>query len=138
MLRTNPSPIANAGTHYIAFDLFVGRWMVLDALRSGIPHLAVAWLLPVTLMAGPVGLTMYLSIVKPFCSWDLWPWTRIAMLRLLFAGVWVLSLSMTGWVLVFPASFRAGDWLGAHDASIEAAFKDAAARYFPHETKWCS
>jgi hypothetical protein len=101
--------------------------MVLDALRSGIPHLAVVWLLPVTLMAGPVGLTVYLSIVKP--AWRLRPWISIAIRRLLFVTVWVLSLSMAGWVLVFPASFRAGDWLGVHDATVAATFRDAAARY---------
>ena len=101
--------------------------MVLDASSSGIPHLAVVWLLPVVLVAGPVGLTVYLGIVKP--AWRLGPWIRIGIRRLLFATVWVLSLAMAGWVLVFPASLRAGDWLGIHDATVAATFRDAAVRY---------
>ena len=119
-------------THYIAFDLFVGRWMVLDASRSDIPHYAVVWLLPVTLLAGPVGLTTYLCVVKP--GWRARTWMRVAILRLLFAICWALSLCMAAWVLVFPASFRAGDWLGAHDDALEATFAHAAARNSPMPT----
>jgi hypothetical protein len=124
--------LPSAGTHYIAFDLFVGRWIVLDAVRAAIPHLAVVWLLPLTLMAGPVGLTAYLCLVKP--AWRARAWIRVALLRLLFAVVWVLSLSMAGWVLFFPASFRSGDWLGAHDAQLGKAFAGAAASGSPMPT----
>ncbi|MEO0368378.1 MAG: ABA4-like family protein [Pseudomonadota bacterium] len=45
--------------HYLAFDLFVGAWIVRDAQRRGIAHW---WLLPcllLTFLAGPVGLLLY-------------------------------------------------------------------------------
>ena len=46
--------------HYLAFDLFVGAWEVRDARRSGVHHLLVVPCLALTLMAGPVGLVLYL------------------------------------------------------------------------------
>ena len=42
--------------------MFVGRWITLDAISSGVPHM---WILPclfLTLMAGPAGLLSYLSL----------------------------------------------------------------------------
>ena len=44
-------------THYIAFDLFVGRWIWEDALRAG-RGARLALLL--TFLAGPAGLSLYL------------------------------------------------------------------------------
>jgi hypothetical protein len=44
-------------THYIAFDLFVGRWIWEDAIARGrAPRLALF----LTWMAGPAGLSLYL------------------------------------------------------------------------------
>ncbi len=48
--------------HYLAFDLFVGSWMVRDARRLRIVHLAVIPCLMMTFLFGPVGLLMYLSL----------------------------------------------------------------------------
>ncbi|HYC55812.1 MAG TPA: ABA4-like family protein [Candidatus Binatia bacterium] len=48
--------------HYLAFDLFVGAWEARDAVRRGIRRV---WLLPcllLTLLAGPIGLLLYLTI----------------------------------------------------------------------------
>lgn len=58
------SPIAaTAGwIHYLVFDLFVGAWQVRDAHRRGIPHLAVVPCLVLTLLAGPVGLLLYVAL----------------------------------------------------------------------------
>jgi len=58
------SPIAaTAGwIHYLVFDLFVGAWQVRDAYRRGVPHLAVVPCLIFTLLAGPVGLLLYLAL----------------------------------------------------------------------------
>eukprot|EP01036_Dinobryon_divergens_P034637 gene34637-44779_t len=50
-------------THYIAFDLMIARYIVLDAAEEGIPHIFIVPLVPVTLMLGPVGLFSY-SIIK--------------------------------------------------------------------------
>ncbi|MDQ3759146.1 MAG: ABA4-like family protein [Actinomycetota bacterium] len=45
-------------THYLAFDLFVGRWMWEDALaRDRTPRLALL----LTFLAGPAGLSLYLA-----------------------------------------------------------------------------
>lgn len=49
-------------THYIAFDLFVSSWIVEDAHYEGIPHMFVVWMVPVTLMAGPVGAALYMAL----------------------------------------------------------------------------
>jgi hypothetical protein len=57
-------------THYIAFDLFVGRHIILDSQRTGLPHLAVLPLLPLTLMAGPAGLALYTGLKS---AWSRWP-----------------------------------------------------------------
>jgi hypothetical protein len=46
--------------HFLAFDLFVGSWMTEDAPRAGVPHWLLVPLLALTLMAGPVGLLLYL------------------------------------------------------------------------------
>jgi Domain of unknown function (DUF4281) len=49
-------------THYLAFDLFVGLWISRDADAKGFARL---WQLPVlflTLMAGPIGLLIWLMV----------------------------------------------------------------------------
>jgi hypothetical protein len=48
--------------HYLAFDLFIGSWVVRDSQRQGIHHLAVIPCLFLTFMLGPVGLLTYLAI----------------------------------------------------------------------------
>lgn len=47
--------------HYLAFDLFVGSWEYQDAVKRGIPHWALVISLIFTLMAGPIGLLIYLG-----------------------------------------------------------------------------
>ena len=48
--------------HYLAFDLFTGAWIVADAPRARVPHVLVLPCLFLTLMAGPVGLLLYLAV----------------------------------------------------------------------------
>lgn len=48
--------------HYLAFDLFVGAWLVRDAIRRNIPHLAVVPCLILTNMLGPTGFLAYLLL----------------------------------------------------------------------------
>jgi hypothetical protein len=56
-----PGKMLGGWVHFLAFDLFVGRWMVDDALlpqRSRWP----LWLgLPATFLYGPVGVLLYLA-----------------------------------------------------------------------------
>ena len=52
-------------THYLAFDLFVGLWIARDADAKGFPRLTQVPILLATLMAGPVGLLVWLAIREP-------------------------------------------------------------------------
>lgn len=52
--------IVIAWTHYLAFDLFVGRWIARDADARGVGRLAQLPFLFLTLMAGPIGLLAWL------------------------------------------------------------------------------
>ena len=54
----DPSSMLAAWTHYIAFDLFVGRWIWEQSLKEGTParlSLLLTW------WAGPMGLTLFLA-----------------------------------------------------------------------------
>jgi hypothetical protein len=51
-----------AWAHFLAFDLFVGRWAYLDAGERGVPVLLMGPLLILTLLLGPVGLGLYLAV----------------------------------------------------------------------------
>ena len=59
--------VAAAWIHYLVFDLFVGAWEVRDAARRGVPHVAVAPCLLLTLLFGPLGLLAYLSLRGFWC-----------------------------------------------------------------------
>ncbi len=48
--------------HYLAFDLFVGCWMVRDAHERGVFYLLVVPCLATTFMFGPAGLLLYLML----------------------------------------------------------------------------
>ena len=49
-------------THYLAFDLFVGLWIARDADAKGFSRLIQLPVLFFTLMAGPIGLLLWLII----------------------------------------------------------------------------
>jgi hypothetical protein len=48
--------------HYLAFDLFVGLWVARNADRHGYKRIAQLPILFFVLMAGPLGLTLYLLL----------------------------------------------------------------------------
>ena len=48
--------------HFLAFDLFIGAWMVADAKRLRILHLAVIPCLCLTFLFGPAGLLVYMLL----------------------------------------------------------------------------
>jgi hypothetical protein len=50
-----------AWAHFLAFDLFVGRWAYLDSRERGISAWVMAPILFFTLMLGPVGFLLYLG-----------------------------------------------------------------------------
>lgn len=61
-LFASPVAAVMGWIHYLVFDLFVGAWQARDAARRGVPHWAVVPCLIATLMAGPVGLLLYLGL----------------------------------------------------------------------------
>lgn len=48
--------------HYLAFDLFVGNWILRNAQKLDIRHLIVIPCLLGTFMFGPAGLLLYLAV----------------------------------------------------------------------------
>jgi len=52
--------------HFIAFDLFVGRWAYLDSRARGVPALLMAPILLLTILLGPIGLLTYLLVRTRF------------------------------------------------------------------------
>ncbi len=58
--------------HYLAFDLLVGIWEVRDAQKKGIQHWLLIPCLFFTLMAGPIGFTMY--YILRFVKTKEWIW----------------------------------------------------------------
>lgn len=48
--------------HFLAFDLFVGRAVFLDARERGVPSWLVSPVLVLVLLVGPVGLLAYLAV----------------------------------------------------------------------------
>ena len=51
-----------AWAHFLAFDVFVGRWVYLDARERGISAWIVSPILFVVLMFGPLGFALYLGV----------------------------------------------------------------------------
>jgi hypothetical protein len=49
-------------THYLAFDLFIGLWIAKDADAKGFSRIVQLPILFATLMAGPIGLLLWLVI----------------------------------------------------------------------------
>ncbi|HEU0185698.1 MAG TPA: ABA4-like family protein [Blastocatellia bacterium] len=59
-LLGSPVGATVAWLHFLAFDLFVGRWIYLDGRDRGISWLLMAPALFLTLMLGPCGFLLYL------------------------------------------------------------------------------
>lgn len=54
-LFTSDSAVAAGWLHYLAFDLFVGTYIVRKSIAAGIPRLVYTLILPFTFMFGPIG-----------------------------------------------------------------------------------
>ena len=48
--------------HYLAFDLFIGGWIAVEADRIGLSRIMQAPILVMTFMLGPVGLAIFLLL----------------------------------------------------------------------------
>jgi len=61
-LFTSDAALLAGWLHYLAFDLFVGAWIVRDAARLGLHHGVVIAPLLLCFMLGPVGFLVYFVI----------------------------------------------------------------------------
>jgi hypothetical protein len=61
-LLGTPAGATVAWAHFLAFDLFVGRWIYLDARERGVSAWLMSPLLLLTLLLGPLGLAAYLIV----------------------------------------------------------------------------
>jgi hypothetical protein len=61
-LLGTPEGATVAWLHFLAFDLFVGRWIYLDARARGVMPWVTSLLLALTLMLGPTGLLGHLLL----------------------------------------------------------------------------
>ena len=61
-LLGTPLGAAAGWAHFVGFDLFVGRWIFLDARERGIPHLVTAPVLVLTILFGPLGMLAHLLV----------------------------------------------------------------------------
>lgn len=59
-LLGSPLGATIAWAHFLAFDLFVGRWAYLDARERGLSAWIVSPLLALVLLLGPLGFLLYL------------------------------------------------------------------------------
>jgi hypothetical protein len=57
--KTTPESAAAGWLHYLAFDFWVGTWIIRHSRKKGIAHLAIIFPLLCTFMLGPVGIMMY-------------------------------------------------------------------------------
>ena len=58
----HPNGVIIGWTHYLVFDLFVGAWIGRDAIRCGLPHLAIIPCLLGAFIFGPIGLFAYVLL----------------------------------------------------------------------------
>jgi hypothetical protein len=57
-----PGLLLAAWIHYLAFDFMVGRVVLADSQRRGIPHLLMVPCLVLTFLLGPVGYLTYAAV----------------------------------------------------------------------------
>lgn len=65
-LFASDSALAAGWLHYLAFDLFVGSWIVADGLERRIPALLILPCLPLTFLLGPLGLLLFILLRLAF------------------------------------------------------------------------
>ena len=64
-LNATPESAAAGWLHYLAFDFWMGTWIVKNSIKLSIPHILIIPPLLFTFILGPVGIFIY-SIVTRF------------------------------------------------------------------------
>jgi len=57
--NATPEGAAAGWMHYLAFDYWIGCWILRDAQKKALPHLLIIFPLLCTFMLGPVGIMLY-------------------------------------------------------------------------------
>ena len=65
-LLGTPEGATIAWAHFLAFDLFVGRWVYLDGRARGVSAWVTSPVLFLTLLAGPLGFLLHLAARRLF------------------------------------------------------------------------
>lgn len=65
-LLGSPAGATLGWLHFLAFDLFVGRWIYLESRARAIPALIVSPILVLTLLLGPLGFLVYACVRSAF------------------------------------------------------------------------
>lgn len=68
LLFTNPAVALAGWVHYLAFDLFVGAWIIRTARAERIPHLLVLPCLVLTFLFGPAGFLSFIALRAAFVA----------------------------------------------------------------------
>ena len=60
--NATPEAAAAGWMHYLAFDYWIGCWMLRDAQQKAVPHFLILVPLLCTFMLGPVGIMLYVIL----------------------------------------------------------------------------
>ena len=61
--NSNPRGVAAGWLHYLAFDFWVGCWILRDSQKKGVKHAFIIFPMLFTFMLGPVGLIIYTLVL---------------------------------------------------------------------------
>ena len=61
--NSNPRGVAAGWLHYLAFDFWVGCWILRDSQKKGVKHAFIIFPMLCTFMLGPVGIIVYTLVL---------------------------------------------------------------------------
>ena len=61
--NSNPRGVAAGWLHYLAFDFWVGCWILRDSQKKGVKHAFIIFPMFFTFMLGPVGIIVYTLVL---------------------------------------------------------------------------
>ena len=61
--NSNPRGVAAGWLHYLAFDFWVGCWILRDSQKKGVKHVFIIFPMLFTFMLGPVGVIIYTLVL---------------------------------------------------------------------------
>lgn len=104
-LLGSPSGAVIAWMHFLAFDLFIGRWIYLDSREREVSSWFVSPILAATLLLGPIGFLLYLLLraafvsvehFGPFDAYELMGKRLRVNLMLTYLGLTMLAVAILG------------------------------------------